>query len=54
MILFFFNAERQILICNRAVELMTQESLNHDYKYSALKKTAHVSFHVLEWPVPAS
>lgn len=33
---------------------MTQESLHHDYKYSALKQTAHVPFHVLEWPVLAS
>lgn len=46
--ILFFHAERQILICYRATELMTQDSVHHDYKYSALKQTAHVPFHVLE------
>lgn len=50
---YFFHAERQIIICSRAAELMTQESVHHHYKYSALTQPAHVPFHVLEWPVPA-
>jgi len=48
IVILFFHVERQILICYRATELMTQELVHHDYKYSALKQTAHVPFHVLE------
>lgn len=52
IMILFFHAERQIIICYRAAELMTQESVNHHYKYSILTQPAHVPFHVFEWPVP--